>query len=316
MTFYTPTSHINIRKAASTPFVPLGAWRAEVVNVHDDATVDVIVPRMTGAEQVFTRVDVLGYGNTPMYAIGDKVYVAFIEGRCDDLLVLGPVRNALTPENITGIPGGGGVDAIVFSWPGETIPTSETGRAPMPRDGVTREIQFTFNDAGTTETTVDVLVNAEMIITVTIPAGLSSYTYEWQYALTDVDVVSMQVTSVGDGALGLLAELRYDSTVTVDGLVFSWPGSGLSLRETGYYPMPRVSTTLDIRFTLRTSGSTDTIVEVFVNGTLTETVNIPAGATAYTYPWVLPLGVGDVVSMQITTAGDGAADLVAQVRYD
>ncbi len=316
MTFYQPVSHINVRKAASTPFVPVGAWRGEVVNVHDDATVDVIVPRMTGTEQVFTRVDVLGYGNTPMYAIGDKVYVAFIEGRCDDLLVLGPVRNAMTPENITGVPGSGGVDALIFSWPGETISTTETGRAPLPRDGVTREIQFTLADAGTTETVVDVLVNATVVISVTIPANIQSYVYEWQYPLVDTDTVSMQVTTVGDGALNLLAELRYDSTTTTDGLVFSWPGSSLSLRETGYYPMPRVATTRNIRFTMRTPGSANTTIDLFVDYGYVTTITIPAGAATYTYPWVLSLGVGDVVSMQITSVGDGATDLVAQVRYD
>lgn len=315
MTFYPPTSHVNVRKAASTPFTPLGAWRGEIVNVHADSTVDVIVPRMAGPDGVFTNIDVLGYANTPMYTVGDAVYVAFIEGRCDDLLVLGPVRNAMTPAN-TGGGSLGSVDALIFSWPGETIPTTETGRAPMPRDGVSTELQFTFNQAGTTATTVDVLVNAGVVTTVEIPSGVETYTIEWQYRLLEEDVVSMQVTTVGEDAFGLLAEMRYSSTTTVDALTFSWPGSPLAVRETGFYPMPRIASTRNIRFTLTTPGSTATVLEVHVNGTLAETVTVPSGATAYTYEWVEALSVGDVISMQITSVGTGAANLVAQVRYD
>lgn len=84
-------------KTASTPQQPLGVWRGEVVAVNADATLDVVVPRIAGLDGVFRSLEALGYGNTVPYAVGDTVYVTFVEGRVDDLLVLGPVRRASTP---------------------------------------------------------------------------------------------------------------------------------------------------------------------------------------------------------------------------
>ena len=193
-------------KAASTPQQPLGVWRGQVVAVNADATLDVVVPRIAGLDGVYRSLEALGYGNTVPYAIGDAVYVTFIEGRVDDLLVLGPVRRTTTSSS--------------------------------------------------------------------------------------------------------------SPSTTVDGLVFSWPGTPLNTRVTGLYPMPRIAATLSIRFTLTAAGSTATTVDVAVNGAVAETVVLAAGITAYTYPWVRSLALGDTISMQITDPGTDAADLVAQVRYD
>ena len=314
----------NPVKASSIPFRPTGVWRAEVVAVNDDATVNIVVPRIAGPHNVFERVEVIGFANTPMYAIGDAVFVSFFEGIPDDLVVIGPVRRPSTPGVTPGGGGGGGgtseparegVDALLFSWPGETISLNPTGLAPMPRPALTSDIRFTLQTAGSSATIIAVKVNGTTVSTATIPSGATSVTHSWIASLEDTDAVSMQVTSAGTGAADLVAEVRYAGMGSADGLVISWPGGLLATRESGDFPLPRPATTSSIRFTLLEAGTTATVIAVRVNGTTAETVSIPANATAYTYPWVVELDANDAISMQITTVGTGASNLVAQVRY-
>lgn len=314
----------NPAKASSIPFRPSGLWRAEIVAVNDDATVNVIVPRIAGPHNVFERIEVIGFANTPMYAVGDAVFVSFFEGIPDDLVVVGPVRRPSTPGVVPGTGGGGGggevavregVDGLFFSWPGETISLNPTGQAPMPRPALTSDVRFTLQASGTTATIVAIKVNGATVTSATIPANVTGYTFPWIASLADTDSISMQVTSAGTGATDLIAEVRYAGIGSADGIVISWPGGLLATRESGDFPLPRPATTSSIRFTLLEAGTTATVIAVKVNGTLSETVTVPANATAYTYPWVAQLSANDTISMQITTVGTGAANLVAQVRY-
>jgi len=79
-------------KAASTPQQPLGSWRGKIVAVNHDGTLDVAIPRIAGLDGVFRSLEALGFEQSMPYAVGDAVYVTFVEGRVDDLVVLGPVR--------------------------------------------------------------------------------------------------------------------------------------------------------------------------------------------------------------------------------
>lgn len=89
MTFFSPP-YTNPNKSASIPFNAMGVWRGTIMGVYDGPTVDVSVPRISG-EYVYLNAEALVSSNGQGYTVGDTVYVSFIEGRPDDLLVLGPV---------------------------------------------------------------------------------------------------------------------------------------------------------------------------------------------------------------------------------
>lgn len=198
MVFPSPRS--NALTAASVAVNPTGVWRGVIVAVNDDATVDVTVPRLTG-EYAYVNVEAIGFPGTLPCSVGDNVYVTFVEGRPDHLLVLGPVRHALTSTTQA--------DSFVFSWPGSSISTTMSGLLPMPRDVVTTEIRFTLYSPGSDDTIIDIYVDEDLVETATIGTGITAYTFPWSLAIAKDSAISLQVTDVGTGASDLVAEVRY-----------------------------------------------------------------------------------------------------------
>lgn len=92
MTFIDRTTPF---KAASSPFQAVGLWRARIVAVTG-SLVSVEVPRLSG-DLVYDNVEVVHDIAAAMLHVGDYVYVAFVEGRQDDLVVIGPVRRENLP---------------------------------------------------------------------------------------------------------------------------------------------------------------------------------------------------------------------------
>ena len=79
-------------KTASVPFTPTGVWRA-VVTAVDGYGVWVRVPRLSG-ELEYGPLDVVIPNDTAMPVVADPVLVGFVEGRQDELVVLGVVKTA------------------------------------------------------------------------------------------------------------------------------------------------------------------------------------------------------------------------------
>lgn len=92
MTFIDRTTPF---KAASSALDAVGLWRAQVVAVTGPL-VSVEVPRLSG-DLVYDNVEVVHDIAAAMVEVGDHVYVAFAEGRQDDLVVVGLVRRAALP---------------------------------------------------------------------------------------------------------------------------------------------------------------------------------------------------------------------------
>ena len=90
MTFYgqirTPT------KAASVPFNPSGFWHGRIVKLSG-VLADIVVPRIAG-DFVYKNVEIAG--DMPL-AVNDAVWVTFIEGIQDELVVVDLVRHGQTP---------------------------------------------------------------------------------------------------------------------------------------------------------------------------------------------------------------------------
>lgn len=76
-------------KNASVPFNPVGIWNAVVTEVPDHR-LKVRVPRLSG-DMEYGPLYVLGREDD-VYEVGDLVVVTFLEGRQDELIVIGRVR--------------------------------------------------------------------------------------------------------------------------------------------------------------------------------------------------------------------------------
>lgn len=95
-------SYTTPLKTASVPFNAVGVWRA-VVTAVDGAQVTVVVPRLSG-DLEYGPLDVLSDTGTIPPAVGDPVVVGFVEGRQDELVVLGTVRtSAAVAETGSGV---------------------------------------------------------------------------------------------------------------------------------------------------------------------------------------------------------------------
>jgi hypothetical protein len=92
MTFMDRTTPL---KAASSPFHAVGLWRGRVVGVNG-ALVSVEVPRLSG-DLIYDNVEVVHDVAAAMLSVNDHVYVSFVEGRQDDLVVVGLARREEVP---------------------------------------------------------------------------------------------------------------------------------------------------------------------------------------------------------------------------
>jgi hypothetical protein len=93
MTFMDRTTPL---KAASSPFHAVGVWRGRIVGVNG-ALVSVEVPRLSG-DLVYDNVEVIHDVAAAMLRVNDHVFVSFVEGRQDDLVVVGLVRREEAPN--------------------------------------------------------------------------------------------------------------------------------------------------------------------------------------------------------------------------
>jgi hypothetical protein len=109
--------------------------------------------------------------------------------------------------------------------------------------------------------------------------------------------------------------LRSTGAVPVDELVFSYAGALASATESPpkIIRVSGVLTVLAVAF--KTAGSTDTIIEVKRNGTVKNTVTAPASTTQVVVQVAIAFTAGDVVSLNVATAGTGAADMTATARF-
>lgn len=83
-------SYTTPLKTSSVPFKPNGVWRA-VVTAVDGTSVFVRVPRLSG-ELEYGPLDMVLPNDAALPAVDDPVLVAFVEGRQDELVVLGVVK--------------------------------------------------------------------------------------------------------------------------------------------------------------------------------------------------------------------------------
>ena len=83
-------------KAASVPFKATGVWRA-VVTAVTGTGVWVTVPRLSG-DLVYGPLDVVAPNEVAMPVVADPVLVGFVEGRQDELVVLGVVKTVVPPS--------------------------------------------------------------------------------------------------------------------------------------------------------------------------------------------------------------------------
>lgn len=74
----------------------------------------------------------------------------------------------------------------------------------------------------------------------------------------------------------------------------------------------QVGTYTEVHSTLGTAGSTDTVYNIMVNGELVWSVSVAALATAQTDGIEIPVVYGDVITIELDSAGVGAADLTIQ----
>lgn len=86
----TQRSYTTPLKSASVAFKATGVWRA-VVTAVDGTRVYVRVPRLSG-DLEYGPLDLVMPNDTQPPAVDDPVLVGFVEGRQDELVVIGPVK--------------------------------------------------------------------------------------------------------------------------------------------------------------------------------------------------------------------------------
>jgi hypothetical protein len=109
--------------------------------------------------------------------------------------------------------------------------------------------------------------------------------------------------------------LRTTGAPAVDELVFSYAGPLVS----GVTSPPKTIRTSGVLGVLAVAmdpaGSTDTILDVLRNGTVANTVTVPASTTQYVARVAVAYSAGDTVALTVNTAGTGAADMTAAARF-
>jgi hypothetical protein len=118
--------------------------------------------------------------------------------------------------------------------------------------------------------------------------------------------------------VGILEQaLRSTGAVAVDELVFSYAGALADDTESPpkILAASRVLTVLAVAFKDDTAGATDTTIEIKRNGTVKNTVTVPASTTKVTLPVAVAFSGGDTISLRVDSAGTGAADMTAAARF-
>jgi hypothetical protein len=226
--------------------VPSGVYRAiihaapwqDTADKIDDGFVDITIPQLTG-NFIYKNVPCLGFHNTGFYNAGDAVYVAPVDGRSDDFLVLGPQRSARTMRPIV-------EQQAVFSWPGTPLSTEQSGSFAFTAQDTTdiypgglssdrkyliTGLRATMSNFGTTDTTVVMQINNVDVFEFLIPYDTDTiYDYDWtnngplengasletRFRSADSDVISFRVDDPGTDAADLVICLRYRANSLYD----------------------------------------------------------------------------------------------------
>lgn len=113
--------------------------------------------------------------------------------------------------------------------------------------------------------------------------------------------ISPTATSIAAGTNG---EIIFSYAGTLTGSTESPP---VKLRYAGFLASLAVA--------LAIAGSTDTTLEVKQNGAVIATVTIPASVADYVIEVGVRVAAEDRISLEVTTAGSGAADMTAAARF-
>lgn len=117
-----------------------------------------------------------------------------------------------------------------------------------------------------------------------------------------LSVLERRVTSRGetvDSSHSILFSFAGDITATTSPPVRVWRGGNLTV----------------IAVTLGTAGSTDTIIDVLRNGTVVATVTVPDSVETFNGQVFVRFAVEDILALEVTSAGTGAADMTAEARF-
>lgn len=99
--------------------------------------------------------------------------------------------------------------SVFFSYAGPLAATVSPP-ARVWRGGILTVLAVTLETAGSTATVIDIVRNGTAVATVTVPA--STETYNGQVSarfVADVDVLALEITTVGTGANNMTAEARF-----------------------------------------------------------------------------------------------------------
>lgn len=316
---FTTPAYRNPRKAASVAFTPSGVYRAEIVAVNDDLTVDIVIPRLT-ADYKYNNVPTVGFTETAMYKVGDNVYVGFIEGNADDFAVLGPVRHVSTYVE----PSGGNLETLTlteeyaFTRSG-AVNTGTSFAWPIRRSTTFLRVVATLVTAGSTDTDVSIVVNGAEIATLTIAAGATSASKTISEAVVENERLIVDVTNAGVGAETLFVALRGDLTAAeaiqdpLDEYAFGFSGS-VETGQSHNYPLRRNVGFYGVYATLSSAGAGETVINVLIDGSIVDTVTIPAASTSTVHLFSQSASMSSQVSIDVVTAGIGATNLAVFVR--
>jgi hypothetical protein len=313
MTYITPY------KAASVPSTGNGVYRGRVVAVNG-SLVDVVVPRMT-QDSVWSNCEVLSAPNTPMLAVNDLVYVAFIEGFPDDLVVLGPIRliDTLGPGDV---PGASGYVDPLEEYPytrdgGVTVGTSF--RWPVRRSAQITELIATLVTPSTNgDVVVRLIVNNTILGTITIAEGTTNATATINVSVAAGEMLTFSVVEAGAEATTLFIAARGravipDSLSYIDEYAFGF-GGAVTTGQSHLYPARRRIDIDTIRATLTTGGAGAITFDVLVNGDVAASVSIEEGTSTIVQAVSFSLTVDDELSVIVTDAPTGATNLGVFIR--
>lgn len=123
-------------KTASVSFDANGIWYGTVTRV-EEKKLTVKVPRLSG-ELVYGPLDVVA-SNYEQFAVGDPVAVSFVEGRQDELVVLGKIKTGQQdvptgPAGPTGPQGPPGTNGTNGDWSSAQTVQSATTRNIISSD--------------------------------------------------------------------------------------------------------------------------------------------------------------------------------------
>ena len=126
--------------------------------------------------------------------------------------------------------------------------------------------------------------------------------------------------TLGDLArrIGIL-ERRIGAASTVgatanDDIIFSYAGT-LTTAESPPAKLRYGGILATLAVGLGTAGSTSTIMQVKLNGTVVATVTVPSSSADYSAAIGARVAAEDRLTLNITTAGTGAADMTAAARF-